>query len=58
MKKGFANIINYALGIAVLVILVSTVVLPQIFGANTTTWDSNTKTLWTDTTSPTISMGL
>lgn len=46
MKKGFAAIVDYALGVAVLVILTATVIMPQIFGANQTTWDSNTKGIW------------
>ena len=45
-SKGFSDIVNFALGIAILVILIATVVMPQIFGANQTTWDSNTKTIW------------
>lgn len=46
MKKGFTNVVDFALSIAVLVVLSAAVVLPQIFGANQSLWDTNTKAIW------------
>lgn len=46
MKKGFAGIIVLFVGITIAVILVANVVLPTVFGANQTAWDTGTKAIW------------
>lgn len=46
MQKGFAGIIVLFVGITIAVILVANVVLPTVFGANQTLWDSGTKAIW------------
>jgi hypothetical protein len=46
MKHGFAGIIVLFVGITIAVILVANVVLPTVFGANQSTWDTGTKAIW------------
>lgn len=46
MKKGFAGIIVLFVGITIAVILVANVVLPTVFSANQTLWDTGTKAIW------------
>jgi hypothetical protein len=48
-KKGQSGIVSGIVGITVAAILVSKVYLPQVFGANTTGWDSATSTIWSNT---------
>lgn len=44
--KGFGGLIEWALGITVLIILASSVILPQVFTANQTGWDTGTVAVW------------
>jgi hypothetical protein len=46
MKKGFAGIIMLFVGLTIAIVLVSTVVLPQVFDTNTDTWDTGTIAMW------------
>lgn len=46
MKKGFTGIVYLFVGLTIAVVLVASVVLPQVFGANQTLWDSGTKAIW------------
>jgi hypothetical protein len=47
MAKGFAQIIALFVGITISVVMVANVVLPTVFGANKTTWDTGTIAMWT-----------
>jgi len=44
--KGFIGIINLFVGMTIAVILVASVVLPQIATANQSGWDSSTIAIW------------
>lgn len=46
ITTGFAGVILLYVGLTIAVVLVATVVLPQIFGVNQTTWDTGTKAVW------------
>jgi hypothetical protein len=47
MAKGFAAIIALFVGITISVVMVANVVLPTVFGANKTGWDTGTTAMWT-----------
>lgn len=46
MKKGFTGIVYMFVGLTVAVVLVASVVLPQVFAANQTLWDTGTTAIW------------
>lgn len=46
ITTAFSGIILLYVGLTIAVVLVSSVVLPQIFGANKTTWDTATIAIW------------
>lgn len=46
ITTGFAGIIMLYVGLVIAVILVASVVLPTVFGANQTLWDTGTKAIW------------
>lgn len=45
-KRGFGNIIYGAIGLTIFIILVASVVMPQIVDTNTSTWSAATVALW------------
>ena len=45
-RKGFGGVIMLFVGITIAVILVANVVLPTVFGANKTGWDTGTTAMW------------
>lgn len=46
MKHGYSKIVSLFIGITIAIILVGNVVMPTLFGVNTTTWDAGTVALW------------
>lgn len=45
-NRAFGNIIYGAVGLVIFIILIASVVMPQIFGANTTGWGAANIALW------------
>lgn len=46
MKHGYAKIVGLFVGVTVAIVLVGNVVMPTLFGVNTTTWDTATIAIW------------
>ena len=48
MKKeeGFGNIVYGAVGLVIFLVLISSIVMPTIFGTNTSTWDTSSVAMW------------
>jgi len=44
--KGFNTIITTFVGLVIMIVLVSSVVMPQVFNANTTGWDAASVAMW------------
>jgi hypothetical protein len=44
--RGFGNIIYGAIGLAIFVIMITSIVMPTITGVNTTPWPATTVVMW------------
>ena len=45
-KKGFVGIITKIIGLAIGLVMIANVAIPQVFNANTTAWDAGTIAIW------------
>lgn len=45
-EKGFGNIVYGAVGLVIFLVLISSIVMPTIFGTNTSTWDASSIAMW------------
>jgi len=45
-EKGFGNIVYGAVGLVIFLVLISSIVMPTIFGTNTSTWDDSSIAMW------------
>lgn len=45
-ESGFGNIIYGAVGLTIFLILITSVIMPTVMGANKTGWDAGSTALW------------